>query len=160
MSILIVDDHPSGRELALEALRPLGYELIEASSGEIAVELAREEQPALILLDIRMPSADGFSAIHALRENPMTANLCVVAFTACAMRGEKQAAMEAGFDGCLTKPIAMATLRKEVAGYLSRSSAARGRGSETSNTQPKNQLKLACAAATGPESSRAFIYHV
>lgn len=160
MSILIVDDHPSGRELAVEALRPLGFELIEAGSGELAVELAREEQPTLILLDLRMPSADGFSAIHALREDPVTAKICVVAFTACAMRGEKQAAMDAGFDGCITKPITIATLRNEVTRYLARSTTAGVRSSEATNTQPTNQLKRACAAATGQESSRTFTYEV
>jgi two-component system cell cycle response regulator DivK len=157
MNILIVDDHPSGRELTVEALRPLGYELIEAGSADIAVRLAREEQPALILLDIRMPSVDGFAAIHALREDPMTTNICIVAFTACAMRGEKQAAIEAGFDGCLTKPIPMAALREEVLRYLSRSGAAGARGSESRHTQPKNELKRACAAGTG-QSAHAFVY--
>lgn len=55
MRILIVDDYPSVRELAVEALRPIGCELIETGRGVMAVQLARQEQPDLILPDIRIP---------------------------------------------------------------------------------------------------------
>jgi CheY-like chemotaxis protein len=131
MTVLIADDYPSGRELAVEALRPLGYKLIEAESGQSAVRLAHKEEPDLILLDIRMPAGDGFAALRALREDPLTARICIVAFTACAMRDEKNAAAEAGFDGFIAKPITMAALREEVLRYISRTRAARGQSAAT-----------------------------
>lgn len=144
MRILIVDDYPSGRELAAEALRPVGCELMEADRGDIAIRLARQEQPDLILLDIRMPSLDGFDAIRALRNDPTTANICIVAFTACAMLDERQAAMASGFDGIITKPITMSALRNEVLQYLARIRVARSRNIHCCDAEPQKKQQPAC----------------
>lgn len=118
MSVLIVDDDPSGRELSACALKSLGCELIEAAGGKAALELARSRKPSLLLLDARMPAMDGFPVLRALRADPETRNMCVVAFTASAMYGDRQAALDAGFSGFIAKPIGIAALRGQVLLYL------------------------------------------
>ena len=84
-SVLIVDDDPSIRKLVATTLEDVaGFELVEAADGDEALELAREEAPAIVLLDIDMPGIDGFEACRRLRAEPQTADATVVMLTAAA----------------------------------------------------------------------------
>lgn len=113
-TILVADDNASSRELVREALEDIGYRVVEAADGGEALSAALEHLPDLALLDIQMPVFDGYATLRAIRENPRFSALPVLALTAFAMRGDKEKAIAAGFDGYLTKPIAIADLRAEV----------------------------------------------
>ena len=112
--ILVADDNPVSRELVREILDSPDYVVIEAEDGREALELIDRMKPDLVLLDIQMPGQDGFSVIRQLRSDGRYANLPVIALTAFAMRGDREKALEAGFDGYITKPIRPSLLRERV----------------------------------------------
>ncbi len=76
--------------------------------------MVEEESPDLVLLDIQLPRVNGLAVVRQLRQNPRLANLRVVAVTAYAMRGDKEKALDAGFDAYITKPIDTAALRSQI----------------------------------------------
>ena len=112
--ILVADDKASSRELVRTVLEHCGYEVIEASDGAEAVEIARASEPELILLDLQMPSLDGFGVVQKLRSEQRFALTPIVALTASAMHGDREKALAAGFSGYITKPIRLKSLRSEV----------------------------------------------
>ena len=114
-SVLIVDDDPSIRKLVATTLEDVaGFELVEAADGDEALQLAREEAPAIVLLDIDMPGIDGFEACRRLRAQPQTADTTVVMLTAAADEEAERAAEEAGADLFITKPFSPLELLRLV----------------------------------------------
>jgi two-component system chemotaxis response regulator CheY len=114
-SVLIVDDDPSIRKLVATTLEDVaGFELVEAADGDEALELAREDAPAIVLLDIDMPGIDGFEACRRLRAQPQTADATVVMLTAAADEEAERAAEEAGADLFITKPFSPLELLRLV----------------------------------------------
>ncbi len=103
--ILIVEDNERNRKLVRDVLQFKGYQTLEAETGEDGVRLARERQPALVLMDIQLPGIDGIAALGQLRGDPITRGIPVIAVTASAMTHDRQKIMAAGFDGYQTKPI-------------------------------------------------------
>ena len=91
-----------------------GFELVEAADGDEALELAREDAPAIVLLDIDMPGIDGFEACRRLRAQPETAHATVVMLTAAADEEAERAAEEAGADLFITKPFSPLELLRLV----------------------------------------------
>jgi CheY-like chemotaxis protein len=116
--ILVVDDNAASRELIREVLEMNGYDVIEAADGEDAVHRARESVPDLVLADIQMPRLDGYGVLRELRADPRLSGLRVVALTAFAMQGDRERALDAGFDGYITKPVEIAALRQEIKRFL------------------------------------------
>ena len=112
--ILVVEDDAALRELIHDTLEVLGYAVDLAENGEQVLPRLAENLPDLVLLDIQIPIFDGFSVLKRIRQTPQLAALKVVALSAFAMRGDDQKALAAGFDAYLTKPIAIADLRKKV----------------------------------------------
>jgi len=84
---------------------PLWHLVIQASNGCEALELARNHNADLILMDIQMPVMDGIEAIKRLRTDGKTAGIKIIAVTAFVLEEEKQRILETGVDGYLTKPI-------------------------------------------------------
>jgi CheY-like chemotaxis protein len=103
--ILIVEDNENNRMLVRDVLQSRGYETAETDTGEEAVRLARERRPALILMDIQLPGMNGMQALGALRADPATREIPVMAVTASAMTHDRQKIMAAGFDAYQSKPI-------------------------------------------------------
>jgi|GEM_PF-436329 len=103
--ILIVEDTPDIRKFVSLLLTERGHEVIEAEDGQQAVELAAEQRPDLILMDLIIPVLSGWDATRKIKTNPGTADIPIVALTAHAMRGDRERAWEAGCDGFITKPI-------------------------------------------------------
>jgi CheY-like chemotaxis protein len=103
--ILIVEDNERNRRLARDVLQATGYRTIEAETGEDGVRLAKEQKPALILMDIQLPGIDGITALGQLRADEATRAIPVIAVTASAMAQDKQKIIAAGFDGYQSKPI-------------------------------------------------------
>lgn len=116
--ILIVEDNPINMELATDLLQAAGYAVHQASSAEAGIRLARDEQPDLILMDIRLPGMDGHVAVQTLKQDPVTAGIPTVALTAQAMKGDEEIALRAGFDDYIAKPIDTRTFPQVVARLL------------------------------------------
>ena len=103
--ILIAEDNEKNIKLFRDVLQLSGYETLEASTGEQAIELATLHRPDLVLMDIRLPGTDGLEALRRLREDERTADIPIVALTAQAMAGDRERFLEAGFNGYVSKPV-------------------------------------------------------
>jgi len=103
--ILVVEDNEQNRILMRQILSHRGYEVLEAVDGAAGLKMAREHMPDLILLDLQMPVMGGFAVIRELRKTPELSKLKVIAVTSFAMKGDREKALEAGFDDYVTKPI-------------------------------------------------------
>ena len=116
--ILVVEDNPQNYELVEFLLEDAGFAVRHAADAE---EMRRELAaglPDLILMDIQLPGVDGMSLVTEVRAMPDADTLPIVALTAHAMRGDRERFIAAGFDGYLSKPVAVGTFAGEVAGYL------------------------------------------
>jgi two-component system, cell cycle response regulator DivK len=116
--ILVVDDNPVSRELIREVLDFPDLQILEAADGGEALQKISEEMPDLVLLDIQMPVHSGYDVLRRIKEDPRLNRILVLAFTAFAMREDRQRALAAGFDGYVTKPINVADLRKQIESLL------------------------------------------
>jgi two-component system, cell cycle response regulator DivK len=116
--VLVVEDRPMNAKLLRDVLTVSGYEVVEAGTAEEGLSLARERAPALILMDIQLPGMDGMTAVRALKADPRTAGIPVVAVTASAMPLERESILRAGFDGYQAKPISVKDLLAEVRRFV------------------------------------------
>jgi CheY-like chemotaxis protein len=116
--VLVIEDNPDNRELMRYLLTGLGHEPIVASSGEEGVALALSKLPDIVLLDLHMPGMDGYEAARRIREMPRLARTPIVAVTAIAMVGDRDAVLAHGFDGYISKPIAPEHFEAELQQYL------------------------------------------
>jgi CheY-like chemotaxis protein len=114
--ILVAEDHLDSRDALRALLEAFGYRVLIAVNGREAVDLAIAEQPDLILMDIMMPELDGFEATRALRRDPRTAGIPIIAVTA--MEGAQQLAMQAGASDYVRKPIEIRGLIAKVHNWL------------------------------------------
>ncbi len=112
--VLIADDNPAGRELVHESLAEHVGSILEASDGREALAKIRESRPDLVLLDIQMPEMDGYQVVREIRSDPALKSLRVVALTAFAMQGDRERALEAGFDDYVTKPVTVGKLKAQL----------------------------------------------
>lgn len=111
--ILVVDDMPDNRELFLQYLED-DYTVVEATNGREAVQIAIEQTPDLILMDLSLPEMTGWEATTILKQNDSTKNIPVIALTAHAMTGDREKAIAAGCDDYLTKPVVASVLLEMV----------------------------------------------
>jgi signal transduction histidine kinase/CheY-like chemotaxis protein len=116
--ILIVEDNEATLTLLRDVLGAHGYRVLEASSAEDGLTLARAERPQLILMDVQLPGMDGLAALRALRAEPETARTPVIAVTALAMRDDRDRLLAGGFDGYLEKPVNVRELPSYVRAHL------------------------------------------
>ncbi|MDQ6960759.1 MAG: response regulator [Mariprofundaceae bacterium] len=119
MKILIVEDNPANMKLACTVLAKAGYETLEATDAETAIQLARNELPSLILMDIQLPGMDGLTATRLLKGDQDTRDIKIIALTAFAMKGDEQKILSAGCDGYIAKPIRYKEFLKTVESFLS-----------------------------------------
>ena len=97
--ILIVEDNPANLTLATFLLESAGHVVVSATDGETGLRLAKEEQPALILMDIQLPGMDGLEVVGLLKRDDATRSIPVLALTALAMKGDEERIRAAGCDG-------------------------------------------------------------
>lgn len=116
--ILVIEDSAPGMALIVAILSQAGYEAIEAESAERGLALAFERMPDVILMDIRLPQMDGLAATRALKADPRTRDVPVIAVTACALPGDEHLLLSAGCDGYVAKPTRYRELLAEIEGAL------------------------------------------
>lgn len=142
--ILIVDDDTDTLRLVGMMLESEGFEIIAAKNGQRAIELARNEGPDLIILDIMMPDLDGFAVTGQLRREISTRSIPILIFTAKIGDDDKTLGLELGADGYITKPISTRELLSHVNLMLSSS----GEPEQTIPSQ-KSEGMLAVLATKG-----------
>jgi DNA-binding response OmpR family regulator len=113
-TILVADDEKHIRELVEITLQHNNYRVLSAADGESALELATREQPALALLDIRMPKMDGYEVCRQIKLNPVISQMPVVFISAKAQEDEIQMGYDAGAQDYLLKPFDMEDLLVRV----------------------------------------------
>lgn len=117
-TILIVDDNDINRMLLSRMLAKKGFGLLEASDGAEAINIATEELPDLILLDIMMPEMDGYEVCLRLRENRETADIPIIFLSAKSETDDKIKGLEAGAVDYITKPFSMGEVLARVKAQL------------------------------------------
>jgi two-component system, cell cycle response regulator DivK len=103
--ILVIEDSPVNMALTVAILENAGHAILQADHAAQGMEIARREQPDLVLMDIQLPDIDGLQATRLLKSDPKTSHLPVIALTAFAMKGDEDETRAAGCDGYVTKPI-------------------------------------------------------
>jgi len=117
--VLIVEDNPQNMKVATMALRPQGYDIVQAVDGEEAVAVALRERPDLILMDIQLPKMSGLDATRKLRASDGFQEIPIIALTAYAMKGDQEKTRQAGCNYYLSKPVNTRELRQVVGDLLS-----------------------------------------
>jgi two-component system cell cycle response regulator DivK len=121
--ILVVEDNPLSMVLMKQLLRADGYEILETPAGLQAIEIARDEQPDLILMDVRLPDICGLDATRLLKQDDLTKTIPIIAVTALASPEQEKEAMETGCDAYVAKPITVDNLLRTIESVLLASSA-------------------------------------
>src|ERR671925_896748 len=116
--ILVIEDNPANLDLMTYLLKAFEHTPLAARDGEEGLEIARQEEPDLIVCDVQLPKLDGYEVARWLKNHPRLRTIPLVAVTALAMVGDRDKVLAAGFDGYIAKPIAPRTFVKEVETYL------------------------------------------
>jgi two-component system cell cycle response regulator DivK len=118
LKILYIEDNRDNRMLVKRILEVEGYTVLEAGDGPTGIELAKRENPALILVDISMPDMDGYEVTRHLRATEQFRTVPIIALTAKVMKGDREKTMEAGCSGYIQKPIDVDLLPLQVKVHL------------------------------------------
>jgi two-component system cell cycle response regulator DivK len=118
--ILLIEDNEMNRDMLSRRLLKRGYEVVVAVDGQEGVAKARAEAPALVLMDMSLPVLDGWEATRALRADPATRSIPIIALTAHAMAGDREKALAVGCDDFDTKPIELERLIGKIEALLGR----------------------------------------
>ena len=116
--ILYIEDVPDNAELVRKVLSARGYEVLHAADAESGLQMARDQQPDLILLDLGLPDADGQTLAGWLRREPSLAHTPIVAVTAWPEETAVRMVQVYGCSGYISKPINVARFADQIAKYL------------------------------------------
>jgi two-component system, cell cycle response regulator DivK len=116
--ILVIEDQEDNRRIVRDLLTSVGYELIEAVTGEEGVAMAESQRPNLILMDIQLPGLDGYEATRRIKANPELSSIPIIAVTSYALSGDDVKAREAGCDNYVTKPFSPRALLAKIREHL------------------------------------------
>jgi two-component system cell cycle response regulator DivK len=105
LRILVIEDSPVNMALTVAILENAGHTVLQAENATTGLDLARHNDPDLVLTDIQLPDLDGLLLTRMLKSDPRTSHLPVIALTAFAMKGDEAETRAAGCDGYVTKPI-------------------------------------------------------
>jgi CheY-like chemotaxis protein len=112
-NILIVEDSPDNMKLFRTLLTLKGHQVAGLSGGDGLLDEIERGSPDLVLMDIQLPGKDGFALLREIRGSPF-GTVRVIALTAHAMAGDRERALQAGFDGYITKPIDVRNFPEQV----------------------------------------------
>lgn len=116
--ILLVEDHEEIWDFLSRRLKRRGHEVILSHDGADCLEKARASRPDIILLDMNLPIMDGWTSARALKGDPVTAKIFIIALTAHAMSGDREKALQAGCDDYHPKPVDFAKLLTQISAAL------------------------------------------
>ena len=140
-TVLVVDDEPDNLEVARRLLMLFGAKVYTAQDGEVGLDILKDIMPTLILSDLSMPKKDGWELLTVIREQNKYKSIPVIALTAHAMAGDKERALNAGFDDYITKPIKIESFFADIQRCLKKRAAA------TAETAEVKQLEVEKAEA-------------
>jgi CheY-like chemotaxis protein len=118
ITILVIEDNPLNMKLVRSLLKIPHYNVLEATDAEMGLQLLRQYQPDLILMDIQLPGMDGLSATRHIKNDPALRHIPIIALTSYAMHGDEEKAKEAGCEGYIAKPIETKTFLETITQYL------------------------------------------
>lgn len=118
LTVMVVDDNEDLREMLRYMVERLGYRVVEAENGREAIEFARHRCPDLILMDLSMPVMDGYTATRLLREMEAICHVPIVAVSANRREQSQAAALAAGCNEYLTKPVNFHQLHSLLGNWL------------------------------------------
>jgi CheY-like chemotaxis protein len=116
--VLLVEDNELNRDMLSRRLIRRGFNVVTAVDGESAIQISRESSPDLILMDMGLPGMNGWDATRAIKGNPATCAIPVVALTAHALNADRERAFAAGCDAFETKPIDLDRLLNTIRSLL------------------------------------------
>ena len=116
--ILVVEDQADNRRILRDLLTSVGYEILEAVTGDEGVTLAATQHPDLILMDIQLPRIDGYEATRRIKADPELRHIPIIAVTSYALSGDDAQAFAAGCDAYVAKPFSTRALLAKVRAYL------------------------------------------
>jgi two-component system cell cycle response regulator DivK len=116
--ILVVEDQADNRQILRDLLGNAGFDLMEAENGEDALAAVAKQRPDLILMDIQLPTMDGYEATRRIRANPEMKDVPIIAVTSYALTGDDAKALAAGCNAYVTKPYSPRALLAKVREYL------------------------------------------
>ena len=117
-SILLVEDNEVNRDMLVRRLQRAGHRVTTAGDGEAALEAMRQQQPAVVLMDMNLPIKDGWTACREAQQDTSIAGIPIIALTAHAMAEDKHRALEAGCSDYATKPVDFPDLLAKIAAQL------------------------------------------
>jgi two-component system cell cycle response regulator len=147
-TILVVEDTANSLQLMTYLLTAHQHTVVEAVTGEQAIELASASAPDLVVMDLQLPGIDGFETMTAVRSIPGREPVPIIAVTSFAMVGDRDRALKAGFDHYLTKPIDPESFVEEINVWLPKQL----RGSDCPQREP--ELAPAGEPMLGPADAR------
>jgi two-component system cell cycle response regulator DivK len=116
--ILVVEDQEDDRQIIRDMLAGTGYAITEAEDGEQALASLAKERPDLILMEIQLPSMDGYETMRRIRTNPALLSIPIIAVTSYAPNEEEQKARAAGCDDYVPKPFSPRQLLAKIRNFL------------------------------------------
>jgi CheY-like chemotaxis protein len=116
-TILCVDDEPTQLMLLRLALTRAGHQVLEASDGQMGIDMAREHLPALIIMDLMMPGMDGATAIEHIKNDESTASIPILVLSAYIRGDQAKRAIDSGADELISKSLILTDLIDKVNNY-------------------------------------------
>jgi two-component system cell cycle response regulator DivK len=116
--ILVVEDQEDNRQILRDLLSNAGYDMIEAEDGVQAIAAAAQHRPDLILMDIQLPTLDGYEATRQIKSDPALSAIPIIVVTSYALSGDEDKAREAGCDAYVAKPYSPRALLAKIREYL------------------------------------------
>ena len=116
--VLVVDDQWENRSVLVNLLKPLGFEIMEASNGQESVEKARQFRPDVILMDLVMPVMDGFEATRSIRQVNELTDVIIIVTSASAFQQDQEVSLAAGCNDFLAKPIQLDEMLEKLREHL------------------------------------------
>jgi two-component system, cell cycle response regulator DivK len=155
--ILIVDDDLDNQMLAAEYMKYLGATVRTANDGVKGLEVLKDFEPTIILMDLSMPNMDGWTMFGEMQKDEALKRIPVIALTAHAMPQHEEQVKEAGFTGYVTKPFVFSRLLREIKHWLAEPEESDVTGQEGNPPTSGEAIKEAAADAVAPPPPTAQI---
>ncbi|TVM03582.1 MAG: response regulator [Candidatus Brocadia sp. WS118] len=117
-NVMVVEDNEKNRKLMRVVLKAKGYNVIEATTGEEALNILKNQKPNIILMDIQLPGIDGLTLIKQIKADAVTKEIPIIAVTAYAMKGDEQKILDTGCEAYMSKPINTQELPHMIEKYI------------------------------------------